>query len=102
MHLIYALLHPDKTLHLITAQYGSLVYLALFFTVFCETGILPLFFLPGVPLLFISGALCATGVMNIWLLMPLLFVAAVIGSNINYRLGRAGQSENFTASFALD
>jgi membrane-associated protein len=85
---LQAILHLDKTLHLITAQYGSLVYLALFATVFCETGILALFFLPGVPLLFISGALCATGVMNIWVLMGLLFTAAVTGSNINYRFGR--------------
>jgi membrane-associated protein len=88
MHPLLALWHLDKTLHLVTAQYGSLVYVALFFTVFCETGILPLFFLPGVPLLFISGALCATGVMNIWLLMVLLFAAAAIGSNINYRFGK--------------
>jgi len=89
LELLQAIWHLDKTLHLITVQYGSLVYLALFFTVFCETGILPLFFLPGVPLLFISGALCATGVMSIWLLMALLFAAAAIGSNINYRFGRA-------------
>lgn len=89
MDLLQAILHLDKTLHLIIAQYGSLVYVALFTTVFCETGILALFFLPGVPLLFISGALCATGVMNIWVLMGLLFAAAVIGSNINYRFGRA-------------
>lgn len=89
MDLLQAILHLDKTLNLITTQYGSLVYLVLFATVFCETGILALFFLPGVPLLFISGALCATGVMNIWVLMGLLFAAAVIGSNINYRFGRA-------------
>jgi len=88
LDLLHAILHLDKTLQLITAQYGSLVYVALFTTVFCETGILALFFLPGVPLLFISGALCATGVMNIWVLMGLLFAAAVIGSNINYRFGR--------------
>lgn len=89
MELLQAILHLDKTLDLITAQYGSLVYLAIFTTVFCETGMLALFFLPGVPLLFISGALCATGVMNIWMLIGLLFTAAVAGSHINYWFGRA-------------
>ena len=70
-------------------QYGSLVYALLFAIVFCETALLVLFFLPGDPLLFISGALCATGAMNIWILMLLLFTAAVVGSIVNYWLGNA-------------
>ena len=70
-------------------QYGSLVYALLFAIVFCETAFLVLFFLPGDPLLFISGALCATGAMNIWILMVLLFTAAVAGSIVNYWLGNA-------------
>jgi membrane-associated protein len=87
LNFIQALLHIDQTLHLITAQYGGWVYAALFLTVFCETGIVPLFFLPGVPLLFITGALCATGVISIWIVMGLIFIAAVAGSNLNYRIG---------------
>jgi len=86
---IQAILHIDQTLHLITAQYGAWVYAALFTTVFCETGIVPLFFLPGVPLLFISGALSATGVIDIWAVMALVFAAAVLGSNLNYAIGKA-------------
>ena len=69
-------------------QYGALVYLLLFMIVFCETALLALFFLPGDPLLFISGALCAGGAINVWLLMALLFVAAVSGSVANYHIGR--------------
>jgi membrane-associated protein len=89
LNFIQALLHIDQTLHLITAQYGAWVYAALFTTVFCETGVVALFFLPGVPLLFISGALCATGAINIWAVIGLVFIAAVMGSSLNYRIGSA-------------
>lgn len=89
MQLFQAALHLDQYLHIVIMQYGSLVYALLFAIVFCETALLVLFFLPGDPLLFISGALCATGAMNIWILMVLLFTAAVTGSTVNYWLGNA-------------
>ena len=89
MSLLQTILHLDQYLHIVIMQYGSLVYALLFAIVFCETALLVLFFLPGDPLLFISGALCATGAMNIWILMALLFTAAVIGSIVNYWLGNA-------------
>ena len=89
MSLLQTILHLDQYLHIVIMQYGSLVYALLFAIVFCETALLVLFFLPGDPLLFISGALCATGAMNIWILMLLLFTAAVIGSIVNYWLGNA-------------
>jgi membrane-associated protein len=80
-------LHFDRYLGAVSAQYGYLVYALMFAIVFLEMGIIPLFFLPGDPLLFIGGAFCATGAMNIWLLMALLFVAAVSGSTLNYAIG---------------
>lgn len=89
MSLLQTILHLDQYLHIVIMQYGSLVYALLFAIVFCETAFLVLFFLPGDPLLFISGALCATGAMNIWILMVLLFTAAVAGSIVNYWLGNA-------------
>jgi len=89
LQLFQAALHLDQYLHIVIMQYGSLVYALLFAIVFCETALLVLFFLPGDPLLFISGALCATGAMNIWILMVLLFTAAVTGSTVNYWLGNA-------------
>ena len=89
MSLLQTILHLDQYLHIVIMQYGSLVYALLFAIVFCETAFLVLFFLPGDPLLFISGALCATGAMNIWILMVLLFIAAVAGSIVNYWLGNA-------------
>ncbi len=87
MQFFNAVLHFDQYLDIIIGQYGSMVYIALFAIIFCETALLVLFFLPGDPLLFIGGALCATGAMNIWILMGLLFAAAVIGSIVNYWFG---------------
>jgi len=89
MHFFSALLHFDQYLNIVIDQYGSMVYIALFTIIFCEMALLVLFFLPGDPLLFISGALCATGAMNIWILMGLLFIAAVLGNIVNYWLGNA-------------
>jgi membrane-associated protein len=80
--------HFDRYLDMAMHNYGALVYLLLFLIVFCETALLALFFLPGDPLLFISGALCAGGAIDIWLLMTLLFAAAVVGSVVNYHIGR--------------
>jgi membrane-associated protein len=82
------LAHFDQHLGSMIAQYHVAVYAMLFVVVFCEIGVLPLFFLPGDPLLFICGAFCATGALNIWVLMPLLIAAAVLGSTLNYGTGR--------------
>jgi len=76
------------------AMYGAWVYLMLFLIIFCETGLVFMAFLPGDSLLFTAGALAAlttsTGepVLNVWLLLGLLWVAAVLGDNTNYTIGR--------------
>jgi len=61
----------------------------MFLIIFCETGLVALPFLPGDSLLFALGALCAipNSPLNLWVLMPLLFVAAVLGDGVNYHLG---------------
>jgi len=82
-------LHFDRYLDAAMHQYGALIYLLLFLIVFFETALLALFFLPGDPLLFISGALCAGGELDIGILMALLYVAAVTGSALNYRIGQS-------------
>jgi len=69
------------------ARYDQGVYLLLFALVFCEIGVAPLFFLPGDPLLFLCGALCAQGALRAALLVPLLALAAWGGSLLAYRLG---------------
>ena len=83
------LVHFDRHLGSMIVQYQVMVYAMLFLVVFCEIGVLPLFFLPGDPLLFICGAFCAMGTLNIWILAPLLIVATILGSVLNYWTGHA-------------
>jgi len=87
MQLFGMLLHVDKTLGDLLVQYGPYVYAVLFAIIFCETGLVVLFFFPGDTLLFIAGAFCATGQMSYPLLMALLIVAAVTGNTLNYYIG---------------
>ena len=99
MQLFDMLLHVDRTLGALLAQYGTYVYIVLFAIVFCETGLVLFFFLPGDTLLFIAGAFCATGQMNFALLMTLLIVAAVTGNTVNYYVGRAIGQRVFTHNY---
>ena len=93
------ILHVDKTLEVIIQQYGTLVYAVLFAIIFCETGLVVLFFFPGDTLLFIAGALCAVGEMNLALLMVLLITAAVTGNTLNYWIGEAIGQKVFTHDY---
>jgi membrane-associated protein len=99
MQLFDMLLHVDKTLGMLLAQYGVYVYAVLFAIVFCETGLVVLFFFPGDTLLFIAGAFCATGEMSYPLLMLLLIVAAVTGNTLNYYIGGAIGQRVFTHNY---
>jgi len=93
MALIDFILHVDQHLIAFVRDYGAWVYLLLFLIIFVETGLIVMPFLPGDSLLFAAGALSATGVMHPGVLMGLLFVAAVLGDNVNYVVGRrAGQA----------
>jgi len=69
---------------------GAWTYLVLFLIVFCETGLVITPFLPGDSLLFAAGAVCAVpdSPVRVELMAPLLFVAALLGDNLNYHLGR--------------
>jgi membrane-associated protein len=63
-------------------------YLGLFAIVFAESGLFFGFFLPGDSLLLTAGLFAYKGLLNIWWLLPLLFVAAVLGDNVGYWFGR--------------
>lgn len=63
-------------------------YLGLFLIVFAESGLLIGFFLPGDSLLFTAGFLASQGFLNIWLLVPVVFIAAVTGDSVGYAFGR--------------
>jgi membrane-associated protein len=93
------ILHVDKYLGTFIAQYGTMIYAVLFAIVFCETGLVVLPFLPGDTLLFIAGAFCATGAMNIWVLIALLLAAAVAGNTVNYWIGSAIGHKVFTHDY---
>ena len=82
------LLHLDTYLNLLVANYGVWVYAILFLVVFCETGLVVMPFLPGDSLLFIAGAMCASGSMDLVALGGLLMLAAILGDSTNYLIGR--------------
>ncbi len=89
MELIDFILHVDDHLLEFITQYGVWIYAILFLIIFVETGLVVMPFLPGDSLLFAAGALAAsTGVMDPWVLIPLLFLAAVLGDTLNYHIGR--------------
>lgn len=87
-YLVDLFLHLDEHLAWVVAQYGVWVYALLFAIIFAETGLVVTPILPGDSLLFACGALCATGALDIWIIAPLLFAAAVIGDAVNYSAGR--------------
>jgi membrane-associated protein len=88
LQLLDIALHLDRYLDILLAQYGAWVYAILFLIIFCETGLVVTPFLPGDSLLFVTGALAATGGLDIALIIPLLIAAALIGDNVNYFVGR--------------
>ena len=82
------IIHIDKHLEAFVVNYGAWVYALLFLIIFVETGVVVMPFLPGDSLLFVVGAMCGVGLMNYPLAMGLLFVAAVLGDQCNYSIGR--------------
>lgn len=92
-HLLDIILHLNKHLDALVGDYGPWVYAILFLIVFCETGLVVTPFLPGDSLLFAAGAIAAGGNLNLYILMLLLFVAAVLGDTVNYFIGdKAGRN----------
>lgn len=80
--------HLDVHLEHIVREHQTATYFILAAIIFCETGLVVTPFLPGDSLLFAAGAVtAATGILNVWLLIPLLFCAAILGDNVNYFFG---------------
>ena len=86
--LIDFILHVDKHLEAFVLAYGPWVYALLFLIVFVETGVVVMPFLPGDSLLFIVGALGGAGLLNFPLACTVLVLAAVLGDQCNYTIGR--------------
>ena len=82
------IVHIDRYLEAFVASYGAGVYALLFLIIFVETGVVVKPFLPGDSLLFVVGAMCGVGLMSYPLAVGLLCVAAVLGDQCNYSIGR--------------
>ncbi len=80
-------LHIDKHLGEIISNYGIASYVILFGIIFAETGLVFVPFLPGDSLLFAAGAFAALGSFNIYILLLILLLAAVLGDTANYWIG---------------
>ena len=93
IHLLVGLLtNTLVTLQGLTASYGLWIYGILFLIIFCETGLVVTPILPGDSLLFAAGVLASPALghaqLNVWLLWIVVFLAALLGDNVNYSIGR--------------
>lgn len=78
----------DLDFEWIVEQYGTAIYIVLFLVIFIETGLVVMPFLPGDSLLFTAGLFAASGDLSLTILLSSLVVAAILGDNINYWVGR--------------
>lgn len=82
------ILHIDRYLQDFVQAYGAWIYVLLFLIVFVETGVVVMPFLPGDSLLFMVGAMCGAGLLDFTLASSVLLVAAILGDQCNYTIGR--------------
>ena len=105
LHMILDMvLHLDRHLGDVIAQWHAWIYALLFVIIFCETGLVVTPFLPGDSLLFATGALCAvdqTGLLHAPLVWLLVAVAAISGNTLNYSIGRVLGPRAFTGRWVL-
>ncbi|WP_314061093.1 DedA family protein [Empedobacter brevis] len=90
MSLFDFIMHIDQHLSEFVNEYGLWIYAILFLIIFVETGVVVMPFLPGDSLLFAAGMLAAqeTNNLNVWILIAILLVAAILGDTLNYSIGR--------------
>ena len=94
-YFIDVFLHLDKYLGMVINNYGVETYIILFLIIFLETGLVVTPFLPGDSLIFAAAALSTAGLdfanserLNIFVLVGILMVAAILGDTANYEIGR--------------
>ena len=90
MSLFEFIMHIDQHLAEFANEYGLWLYAILFLIIFVETGVVVMPFLPGDSLLFAAGMLAAqeTNDMNVWIMIAILLVAAILGDTLNYTIGK--------------
>lgn len=77
----------DRFLITIASDYGLLIYFVMFMIFFLETGIVVMAFLPGDSLLFVAGAVTATGAIDPWWLTAVVTLGAILGNTSNFYIG---------------
>ncbi len=84
-----SLTNPDALMHLLNSVFsGWQGYVLLAAIVFSETGLLVGFFLPGDSLLFTVGVVAGAGGLNVWAIIGVMIVSAIVGDAVGYALGR--------------
>lgn len=86
--LIDILINLDQYLNMLLNNYGTWTYLILFLVIFSETGLVVTPFLPGDSLIFVLGALAASGETSLVFMGGVLMAAAILGNIVNYQVGR--------------
>lgn len=81
-------MHLDENLTQLANDFGIWTYLILFLVIFCETGLVVTPFLPGDSMIFVIGALSASGELNFPAIVAVLMVAAILGDTCNYHIGK--------------
>ena len=89
LNLFDFIMHIDQHLSQFANDYGLWLYAILFLIIFVETGVVVMPFLPGDSLLFAAGMLAAQpNDLNVWLMIGLLLIAAILGDTLNYTIGK--------------
>ena len=88
VELINIILHLDKYIGVVLANYHDYFYLLFFLVVYAETGLVVTPFLPGDSLLFVAGAFAGAGQLHIGVLALILILAAFLGDNTNFFVGK--------------
>ena len=96
-----AILHIDYAS--LVLSLGVVAYFVIFAIIFSESGLLIGLFLPGDSLLFTAGFLASQKIagtnqyyLNLWILVGVTFVAAVIGDSVGYSFGHRIGRKIFT------
>ncbi len=80
--------NADHFLVSLAANYGTLIYAAMFLIFFLETGFVVMSFLPGDSLLFVSGTVAAAGTASPWAIMIAVAAGAIFGNSVGYYTGK--------------
>lgn len=88
MDFLSLLLNFTEAIPQLVSQYGTWIYLILFLIIFSETGLVIAAFLPGDSFLFMIGAVCGLGSLNLTACLILLTIAAILGNISNYFIGK--------------